>query len=521
MTASNRHTHRTIHLSPTCSVEVEVVFDKPTCFWSPPEIRQSWKEKGAMGEEELKATWDELFFDLVIVASIGQVGAVLRWNEESEHRRLSTETKSDMLIHFALLFTSIYQVWMQSTQFNARVKATSLSHTLRLLLKMVAIAGMGANHDRTAQSMGTFFAFAAMAWMMETAAVAEVVYVCNVDPRFQQYRRTTTLHCTILLIPVLAYSCMAAAALFWGADEGDLWVAWILFACTGITQSPTLWHIFLGKAGTVMRVLEPFNKVEQSIPMNVLYITERFGLFQIIVLGETVIAGSAGFEDFFNAPTSQKSAAVASLFLAVMTKLLYYELQSEQKRHALRISKIRGFGFFASHTFIYLLLVAMGSLLHDVSAGSEWDGTQRAVFSVASGGFLWAVAILTCCHEGVGRGLRQMKKEARVGTRSAIGLVLVVAGAMDGFGLGGFTDLEIIGFTILSYTVDFFVEFEGSKFSKEKCGCVDGADAPCLQRIISEQIAISRPHTLEIQGGIEEGREESVDSLDRGSYASA
>jgi len=101
------HGKKFVQLSPTCAVEVEIVFDKPYCFWQPPEVRQTWNEKELYGEVrraggleqsdrstlpfpppnthssrftppspwqfEVSATWDELFYDLVIVASIGQI----------------------------------------------------------------------------------------------------------------------------------------------------------------------------------------------------------------------------------------------------------------------------------------------------------------------------------------------------------------------------------------------------------------------------------------------------------------
>ena len=38
--AASNHGRNLVQLSPTCTVEVEIVFDKPTEFWKWPEIRQ-------------------------------------------------------------------------------------------------------------------------------------------------------------------------------------------------------------------------------------------------------------------------------------------------------------------------------------------------------------------------------------------------------------------------------------------------------------------------------------------------
>lgn len=97
------------------------------------------------GELEVSATWDELFYDLVIVASIGQIAGVLRWAEAEEaHRKLFEEGEEEeeevgnwtKVLHFTLQMLSVYHVWSACTAFNSRVRTNSISHTLRLILKV-------------------------------------------------------------------------------------------------------------------------------------------------------------------------------------------------------------------------------------------------------------------------------------------------------------------------------------------------------------------------------------------------
>ena len=204
-----------------------------------------------------------------------------------------------------------------------------------------------------------------------------------------------------------------------------------------------------------------------------------------------MIAGSAGFQGFANNESHQQIACIMSLVLAVLTKLLYYELQAEQKKHALRRSKMSGLVYTLSHSVLFCSLAAMGSLLHDVSAAHEWDSTQRAMFPVFSSLFLLSISILSLSHEGVGRGLRVLKKEVRVGVRISFSVVLMLLGIVD-FMSHCFSDCEHIGIVVGLFSIDFAVEFHGSKFSKIKCGCSKTAERPCLQRIVSEQIALKR-----------------------------
>ena len=104
------------------------------------------------------------------------------------------------------------------------------------------------------------------------------------------------------------------------------------------------------------------------------------------MIGETVIAGSAGFTGFFTNTFHQQIACVMSLVLSVQVKLLYYELQAEQKTHALRVSKLAGYLFFFSHSLLYGCVAGIGSLLHVVSAGEGWDHDQRLLFPIFAGG---------------------------------------------------------------------------------------------------------------------------------------
>lgn len=328
----NHSSRKIIELSPTCNVEVEVVFDKPVYFWARPEVRQSWSEKEIDGELEVSATWDELFFDLVIVASIGQIASCLRWNEEEggAQRKLENENTQDsdcshgmIVLHFALQMLSVYHVWAAVTQFNSRLKTNSISHTLRLILKMVAIAGMGANSDIELNSLSQFYAFASFAWFLEFTSTLEVAICGLSDERTKPYMRQTMNFGAVLLIPTVVFAIMS----YWASVSDDLdsiYIFWVLFFFFGPCQSPTTCTMFLGRTLTKCGFYPPFNQREQGIPMNVLYITERFGLFQIIVIGETVIAGSAGFTDFFNNSAHQvRSSSLRSLNVSLL--LLAFE----------------------------------------------------------------------------------------------------------------------------------------------------------------------------------------------------
>lgn len=206
------------------------------------------------------------------------------------------------------------------------------------------------------------------------------------DQRLKPYTRQTGLFAVTLLLSAAMFGVLSASAAAPGASLNNIYAAFTALFLLGPAQSPTTYTMFFGRFLTKAGCFDPFNQREQGVPMNVRYITERFGLFQIIVIGETVIAGSAGFTGFFSNTTHQQCVCVMSLVLSVQVKLLYYELQAEQKTHALRVSKLAGYLFFFSHSLLYGCVAGMGSLLHVVSAGEDWDDNQRLLFPVFAGG---------------------------------------------------------------------------------------------------------------------------------------
>lgn len=202
-------------------------------------------------------------------------------------------SKSTKVLHFCLSFLSVYNIWAKVTGFNARFKVNSISHTLRLILKMAAIAGMGANAKTETSSLSEFFAFGAFAWGVESISHLEVVYLCIKDPNYKDHLSQNIFFFIVELLNVTVYMCLSCFATT--AEIGSIYTAWMVFFLTGTTMTPAIWALFLAKITRALKIGD-FNPKINSLPMNVHYVTERFGLFQIIVIGETVIAGSAGFD---------------------------------------------------------------------------------------------------------------------------------------------------------------------------------------------------------------------------------
>ena len=81
-----------------------------------------------------KVTWLELFFDLIFVAAIAQVGEPLR-----EDYTLSG------LIRYSTLFVLIWWAWIGNSVFATRFNSDDGLQRLLTLVQMFAVAAMAAN----------------------------------------------------------------------------------------------------------------------------------------------------------------------------------------------------------------------------------------------------------------------------------------------------------------------------------------------------------------------------------------
>merc|ERR1712216_335925 len=88
------------------------------------------------------------------------------------------------------------------------------------------------------------------------------------------------------------------------------------------------------------------------VPVNVEYVSERFGLLIIITCGESLFAGAA----IVASSRSMLSLLMAglSVHFALLVKLLYFELQGHVSEHAMDISQINGVLWTLAHLRVFV-----------------------------------------------------------------------------------------------------------------------------------------------------------------------
>lgn len=223
-------------------------------WWQAPQLHVS----GEAGEAARRVTWLELFYDLVFVVVISRL---------AHHLSLHPDARS--VLEFGLLFVPVWWVWLSIAYYNERFETYDLSFRALTFLQMLAVAGMAATAEdglgRTATGFALSYAGARLLiilmWWRAGRANPGTQPVTDV------YVRNFTLSV-------------------------------ILWACAAFLGGPLA--LALKGAGLLIDLVTPVLTVPQQVtafPARAQKLPERFGLFVIIVLGESLVGVVNGLSD--------------------------------------------------------------------------------------------------------------------------------------------------------------------------------------------------------------------------------
>jgi low temperature requirement protein LtrA len=348
-------------------------------FLEPPRLRTVED-----AEEERRATWLELFVDLVFVVAVSEVAAQL----VKYHDGLG-------FLQFAGLFVPVWWAWVGFTFYSDRFDTDDVVFRLAMFAEMLAVAALasttpGALHGSSA---GYVLAFVAV------RAVLIGLYL-------RAYRHVPAAR---------GLTGLYSAAFSVGAS---LWLVSLLFA------TPARYAVWAIALGLDLATPLAARRFINAAPISFTHIPERIGLFTLIVLGESVIAVVTGTLDTsWNAHALV--AAVGGFAAACAIWWIYFD--------TLDMSLLSR-GLLAGQIYLYMHLPLLGGL---TAAGA---GVEIAIHDTAKGalsaGALWALcggiavclASLAVIHYTSTRAARERDLWLRLGTALAI-VVIAAAGA--------------------------------------------------------------------------------------------
>jgi len=244
--------------------------------------------------KERRVTWMELFFDLIFVAAVAQVGTPL------EHGYTVAG-----LLRYAFLFVLIWWAWIGHTLFSTRFNADDLVQRILVLVQSFVAAVMAANAKEGLDSRSSAGFGAAYAGI-------RVVLVL-------QYLRARRIPETRRLTTHYAIGFSLAAAL------------WVTSAFLDAPERYWVWAIAL-----LVDVATPWLAMNHSmkVPPDAAHYPERVGLFTIILLGEFVAGVMRGIESQEDWTLSAASTAFMGMGFAFTVFWWYFDASnSSGERH--------------------------------------------------------------------------------------------------------------------------------------------------------------------------------------------
>ncbi len=307
-------------------------------------------------------SWLEVFFDLVFVAGISQIGIPFAANYTPQG-----------LLSYSFMFLLIWWAWLGHTMYSTRFDGDDLAQRALTLIQIFAVAVMAANAREplgSRDSAGFIAAYAAMRLIL-----------CI------QYLRTRKIPETRSLATIYAAG-FGVAALLW-------------LASTAVPAPPRFW---IGGLALAIELTTPIaaSSHTRRMPPDASHLPERFGLFTIILLGESVAAVMRGIE-------AQESWAFPAVASAVLTLSLvfgywwwYFEAAAAAEERRLKSRRdVLAFRLWTyAHFPLYLGIAAAGvgsEHVISMALSARLDQTNAIMIVGSATALMSALVVITWC----------------------------------------------------------------------------------------------------------------------------
>jgi low temperature requirement protein LtrA len=298
-------------------------------------------------EESRGATPLELFFDLVVVVAVALAAQQL-------HDGIIHGDELEALLNYGLVFFAIWWAWVNFTWFasaydtdDVAFRVSTFAITTGALVLAAGVPAVFARQDFTLAVIGYI--------IMRVPLVTQWLRVMRDDPPRRETARRYAIGVT-------------ACQLGW----------------TTLLIAPGMWPL-TWPVGLVAELLVPiWAERAERMPFHPEHITERYGLFMIIVLGESVLASSLAIQSVIGEGLTGELAAVivGSLLIVYSMWWIYFDRPEE---HLLEM-RATAFAWSYLHLPIFASGAAVGAgLVVAIEAASREASLASAAVGAAVG----------------------------------------------------------------------------------------------------------------------------------------
>ncbi|MQA87920.1 MAG: low temperature requirement protein A [Streptosporangiales bacterium] len=274
-------------------------------------------------DEHRPATPLELFFDLCFVVAVAQAGAQL-------HHALAENHAAAGVVSYLTVFFSIWWAWMNFTWFASAYDNDDVPYRIAAMVQITGALTLAAGVPRAFEHHDFDVVFLGYA-VMRVGLIALWLRAARADPA----RRTTALRFAAgLTVAMLGWSVMLASG------HWPLWGWWLMAA---VELAVPIWAERAAKTS-----------------WHPSHIAERYGLFTIIVLGESILAATMAVQsalDVQGATGALLATAGGGLLVTFSLWWLYFA----KSAHRLLVSNRAAFRWGYGHYFVFASAAAVGA----------------------------------------------------------------------------------------------------------------------------------------------------------------
>jgi low temperature requirement protein LtrA len=269
-------------------------------------------------KNERKIGWLELFYDLVYVAAIGQLT-----------HQLAAHPSWDALAYSFLLFALVFWSWVNGSQYYDLHGNDGIRTRFFTFFQMLAVAAVAISISDAFNGNHQGFA---IAFLVVQCIVTYLWWSVGLyDPGHKKFNIFYTVNYSIAFALLLL-------SVFTG--HGIATVLWTVALVFNLTPPLTA-------AATIVKELKKIGQVFTASAT----IVERFGLFTIIVMTESILSTVNGISEIENKQAVTWVAFILGILIAFLLWSLYFDMTSGQETK-------RGYQYLQFLIFLHFPLLA-------------------------------------------------------------------------------------------------------------------------------------------------------------------
>jgi low temperature requirement protein LtrA len=292
----------------------------------------------------------ELFFDLVFVVAVASAGSGL-------HHGIAELHTAQAIASYLMMFFGIWWAWMNFTWFASAYDTDDIPYRLTVFVQMTGALIFAAGVERVFAEQDLSVTVVGYV-VMRVAAITQWLRAAQSDPQHRP------------------------AALRYALGVGLCQVGWVL-----LLALPAAMHLIGFIALAFMEILVPVWAEQASpTPWHEHHIVERYGLFTIIVLGESILSAMVAVQSTLEAGVMNSDLVpviIGGLLIVYAAWWLYFYQPAKGLMTSLRGTFIWGYG----HLFIFAAVAAGGAGL----AVTIDQVTHHSAISAVGAGFAAAI----------------------------------------------------------------------------------------------------------------------------------